>query len=245
MTSPGTRVGQRLGQRSAPTVLLDHRRRLTATKNGGDRGTMASTSSSRLLQHVSRAPRRCSHDCSRTMRSWSSRASRDSSSASVSASAPTTLWFASHPGRTTPTPCRNASLRTLFFLAGSRRTFVSTSPALATVAQRPPSRKTQLVSYPSPSEVREQNEDEDAPDIDFIPPEEAALEMTDRAAEVCLSALAFSFLSAVSNDVGRAAIAFYRSTREQRRGCVTYSCGKRRMPRIPVQDGAREAARAG
>ena len=32
--------------------------------------------------------------------------------------------------------------------------------------------------------VIEEDEDEDAPDIDLVPPEEAVLELTDRAAEV-------------------------------------------------------------
>ncbi|KAI0359260.1 hypothetical protein OH77DRAFT_1395102 [Trametes cingulata] len=63
------------------------------------------------------------------------------------------------------------------------RTFVTSAPARATHAQHPPGTHAQLVSYPSPSSVQQQDEDADEPDIDFVPPEEAVLEMTDRAAE--------------------------------------------------------------
>ncbi|TBU31937.1 hypothetical protein BD311DRAFT_751925 [Dichomitus squalens] len=136
---------------------------------------------SRSLRQFIPAPRRCTHDCSDALRSWYSRASR--ASAPASAFAPTTSQSASRLSRTNPGICRPASSRTLFTPAGSRRTFVSTSSARAALAQRPPSHQAQIVSYPSPSDIRQEDEDEDVPDIDFVPPEEAVLEMTDRAAE--------------------------------------------------------------
>ncbi|KAI0667078.1 hypothetical protein C8Q78DRAFT_416152 [Trametes maxima] len=64
-----------------------------------------------------------------------------------------------------------------------RRTFVSTSSARATHAQHPPTHHSQLVSYPSPSSTRPEEDDPDDPEIEFVPPEEAVLDMTDRAAE--------------------------------------------------------------
>ncbi|RPD52855.1 hypothetical protein L226DRAFT_473722 [Lentinus tigrinus ALCF2SS1-7] len=65
-----------------------------------------------------------------------------------------------------------------------RRTFVSTSTLRAALAQKPKAAHAELVAYPSPSSLRtEEDEDEDAPDVDYVPPREAVLSLTDRAAE--------------------------------------------------------------
>ncbi|EPS96628.1 hypothetical protein FOMPIDRAFT_52807 [Fomitopsis schrenkii] len=40
-----------------------------------------------------------------------------------------------------------------------------------------------LIAYPSPSSIQEEDEYADELDVDFVPPEEAKLEITDRAAE--------------------------------------------------------------
>ncbi|KAH9833473.1 uncharacterized protein C8Q71DRAFT_712811 [Rhodofomes roseus] len=64
-----------------------------------------------------------------------------------------------------------------------RRAFSSTSSARAALAQHPPTKQSVLVAYPSPDSMEENDEDADEPDVDFVPPEEAQLEITDRAAE--------------------------------------------------------------
>ncbi|KAI0628385.1 hypothetical protein C8Q77DRAFT_1148167 [Trametes polyzona] len=65
----------------------------------------------------------------------------------------------------------------------TRRTFASTPTARAVHAQHPPGQHAELVSYPSPSALQQEEEDADAPDVEFVPPEEATLALTDRAAE--------------------------------------------------------------
>ncbi|KAI0764338.1 hypothetical protein BD413DRAFT_606301 [Trametes elegans] len=62
------------------------------------------------------------------------------------------------------------------------RTIASTSSTRATHAQSIPGQRAELVAYPTPESLP-QPEDEDEPDIDLIPPEEATLTITDRAAE--------------------------------------------------------------
>ena len=69
----------------------------------------------------------------------------------------------------------------------SRRAFSSTASSRAALAQHPPTKRTVLLAYPSPSSVTEEDEYADVSDIDFVPPEEAQLEITDRAAEVCVA----------------------------------------------------------
>ena len=141
---------------------------------------MPSVSSSSLLRQFITAPRRCSCDFTAvSSRSWSSNASRYSTSLRpVPRLRPP---ISAHVARFKP--LQSSSLR------NTQRTFVSTASTHAAIAQRPPSHRTQLVSYPSTSETREEDEDEDEPDVEFVPPEEAVLEMTDRAAEVCTSLL--------------------------------------------------------
>ncbi|KAH9913507.1 uncharacterized protein B0H18DRAFT_1048215 [Fomitopsis serialis] len=67
--------------------------------------------------------------------------------------------------------------------SNSRRAFSTTASTRAALAQHPPTKQSVLVAYPSPSSVEETDEDADDPDVDFVPPEEAKLEITDRAAE--------------------------------------------------------------
>ncbi|KZT03978.1 uncharacterized protein LAESUDRAFT_658657 [Laetiporus sulphureus 93-53] len=66
-----------------------------------------------------------------------------------------------------------------------RRTFSVSRTTLAALAQRPPAHHTVLLAYPSPSALHEEAEEEEAdePEVDFVPPEEAKIEITDRAAE--------------------------------------------------------------
>ena len=133
---------------------------------------MPSVSSSHLLRRFISVPRPCLRD-STLLKGRSSHASRYS-----------TAGFCSR--RSTPAAIPHGSgLSHPSLFKNTRRTFVSTSFTRAAIAQRPPSHRTQLVSYPSPSETREEDEDEDGPDVELVPPEEAVLEMTDRAAEVC------------------------------------------------------------
>ena len=116
---------------------------------------------------------RCSRTSPGTLRTWSSHASSPTASWSAPQSAGS---ISAHIPRHLR-PSQHSSAK------ASRRTFVSTSSTRAVIAQRPPSHRTQLVSYPSPSETWEKDEDEE-PEVDFVPPEEAVVEMTDRAAEV-------------------------------------------------------------
>ncbi|KAI0707801.1 hypothetical protein C8Q76DRAFT_656483 [Earliella scabrosa] len=127
---------------------------------------MHTASSSHLLRQFIAAPRRCTNPPAQAARRWSSlAASIPSSSTSV---------FVSRCSIPTSVP----------FRAGHRRTFVSTASVRAAVAQKPKGHRAELVSYPSPSAVREeQEEDDDEPEVELVPPEEAVLEMTDRAAE--------------------------------------------------------------
>ena len=73
-----------------------------------------------------------------------------------------------------------------FSVLRTGRAFSSTRSSLAAVAPHPPGQATELVYFPTEDVLREQEEDEeDEPDIDLLPPEEAKLELTERAAEVC------------------------------------------------------------
>ncbi|KAI0827652.1 hypothetical protein BC628DRAFT_1318221 [Trametes gibbosa] len=95
-----------------------------------------------------------------TLRSLSSHASRYALSSSIPPSRPSTR-LACFP----------------------RRTIVSTSSVRAVHAQHPPGEHAELLSYPSPSALEQSEEDADEPDVDFVPPEEAVIHLTDRAAE--------------------------------------------------------------
>ncbi|EIW53949.1 uncharacterized protein TRAVEDRAFT_60534 [Trametes versicolor FP-101664 SS1] len=121
---------------------------------------MHATSSNHLLRSFISSPARC-------VRSVPSLAWRQSSS---QAAAPVSSLSSARP------PSYRAG-------HAPRRTFVSTSSARAVHAQQPPAHRAELVSYPSPSSLQQEDADEDEPDVEFIPPEEAALELTDRAAE--------------------------------------------------------------
>ncbi|KAJ8469566.1 hypothetical protein ONZ51_g8899 [Trametes cubensis] len=68
-------------------------------------------------------------------------------------------------------------------IAHTRRNFASTSSARAAQVQHPPTQRAELVSYPSPSSIRQEDEDSDDPEVDLVPPEQASLQMTERAAE--------------------------------------------------------------
>jgi len=65
------------------------------------------------------------------------------------------------------------------------RSFTSSYSPRAALAQHLPSRPTVLVAYPSESSVHESEEvdEDDEVEYDLIPPQEAKLEITDRAAE--------------------------------------------------------------
>lgn len=65
----------------------------------------------------------------------------------------------------------------------SLRTFSSSNVVRASLASHPPGQPTELVYYPTPSSLPPP-EDPDDPDVDLVEPEEARIEMTERAAEV-------------------------------------------------------------
>ncbi len=203
---------------------------------------MPSVSSSHLLRQFITTPRRCSRDSTNVpLRTWSSYASHYSTTSPRPASCVT---------RSTSAPIlRPSGPSSLPSLRVTRRTFVSTSSTRAAIAQRPPSHRTQLVSYPSSSGAREEDEDEDEADVEFVRPEEAVLEMTDRAAEVrafvnfpiTMSRHIFMYWAL---DVCHTATSFPRNTRSQRCSRVADCSRERRVPRVPVQDGAGKKARA-
>ncbi|KAF7798818.1 hypothetical protein EIP86_010044 [Pleurotus ostreatoroseus] len=64
------------------------------------------------------------------------------------------------------------------------RTFSSTSKVRAAQPEHPSGQVTDLVYCPKEEDLHElEDEDADGPEVDLIPPEEATLEVTDRAAE--------------------------------------------------------------
>ncbi|EMD33192.1 hypothetical protein CERSUDRAFT_118248 [Gelatoporia subvermispora B] len=67
----------------------------------------------------------------------------------------------------------------------TRRTFTTSRAVKAALALHPPGQQTILLSYPSPSSQKHDaaEEDADEPEVDLVPPEEAKIEITDRAAE--------------------------------------------------------------
>ncbi|PCH35760.1 hypothetical protein WOLCODRAFT_140061 [Wolfiporia cocos MD-104 SS10] len=82
----------------------------------------------------------------------------------------------------------SASARLLLTSACRVRAFSTSFPSRAVVAQHPPSQPTVLLAYPSVHDAAE--EDADEPEVDFVPPEEATIEITDRAAEQQLRSIA-------------------------------------------------------
>ena len=66
-----------------------------------------------------------------------------------------------------------------------RRLFSSSRISRAALASHPPAQPTELLYSPTEEALREtEDADEDAPEVDLLPPDEATLEMTERAAEV-------------------------------------------------------------
>ncbi|KAI9069343.1 hypothetical protein FKP32DRAFT_1671446 [Trametes sanguinea] len=129
--------------------------------------TMQASTSTQLLRSFITSPTRCTRPrgvLSPTCRAFSSRSATVYSRVAVSSSSATSY----------------ASAR---LVSGSHRNFATTSSVWAAHAQHPPAQHSELVSYPSPEALRQEDEDADEPDVDFVPPEEAVLEMTDRAAE--------------------------------------------------------------
>ncbi|KIP08664.1 hypothetical protein PHLGIDRAFT_104007 [Phlebiopsis gigantea 11061_1 CR5-6] len=64
------------------------------------------------------------------------------------------------------------------------RTFTSSQFRRAALAAHPPGQATELVYLPTPEILESlETEDSDGPDIELIPPEEATLELTERAAD--------------------------------------------------------------
>lgn len=131
---------------------------------------MHSTSPSHLLRQFIAAPRRCTRSSVHTAGRWASLAASGSSSTASRCSI----------------PALNSSR--LVHSRHERRTFVSTAASRAAVAQKPKTYHAELVTYPSPSAAREEDteEDEDEPEVDYVPPQEAVLGITDRAAEVSM-----------------------------------------------------------
>lgn len=69
--------------------------------------------------------------------------------------------------------------------ANPRRAFSSTTTKQAALTQQP-TKETVLLAYPSPSSMQGEDEYADESDIEFVSPGQAKLEITDRAAEVCM-----------------------------------------------------------
>ncbi|KAJ3540511.1 hypothetical protein NM688_g6216 [Phlebia brevispora] len=64
------------------------------------------------------------------------------------------------------------------------RSFSSTPIQRAAPASHPPGQQSELVYCPTEDDLRDlEDEDSDGPEIELLPPEEATLEITDRAAE--------------------------------------------------------------
>ncbi|KAI8978197.1 hypothetical protein BD414DRAFT_494890 [Trametes punicea] len=127
---------------------------------------MSTTSSTHLLSSFIVTPTRCMRrSLHRVHRDISSRAATAASRIAVSSSKPPHC------------PCRAQVLHR------ARRTFTTTSFARAAHAQHPPAQHAELVSYPSPSSIHQEDEEADEPEVDFVPPEQAVLDVTDRAAE--------------------------------------------------------------
>ncbi|GJE97301.1 iron-sulfur cluster assembly accessory protein [Phanerochaete sordida] len=64
------------------------------------------------------------------------------------------------------------------------RSFSSSHARFASLSSHPPGHDTELVYAPTPEALQSlESEDSDGPDIDLIPPEEAKLQLTERAAE--------------------------------------------------------------
>ena len=77
-----------------------------------------------------------------------------------------------------------------------RRSLAFSHVSQASLASQPPAEPTILVAYPQGhSAIQEPSEDEDESDVELVPPEEARIEITERAAEV---ASQFIVLSRVS-----------------------------------------------
>ncbi|OSC98773.1 hypothetical protein PYCCODRAFT_1374501 [Trametes coccinea BRFM310] len=126
---------------------------------------MQASTSAYLLRSFIASPTRCTRTAlPPACRALSSRA------------ATARLALSSLPGSSYPRIC-------LVSVSRAQRTFATTSSARAAHAQHPPAQHSQLVSYPSPEALRQEDEDVDEPDVDFVQPEEAVLDMTDRAAE--------------------------------------------------------------
>lgn len=130
---------------------------------------------------------------------------------------------------------RSIQLRRCSFIhpRNHTRPFTSARPSLANgnLAAHP----TSVLFTPSPQHI----EAEDI-DIDLIPPQDAKLDLTDRAAEVtplsppgCTETSSI-YVSATSRNI---------RTRRQPRRCITNSSRVRRMSRIPVQNGTGCTAR--
>lgn len=77
--------------------------------------------------------------------------------------------------------CLRPSCLALSELRNERRAFTFSHVSRAALASHPIAQPTVLLAYPT---VPPENEDEDDIDIEFVPPDEAQIRITDRAAEV-------------------------------------------------------------
>jgi len=65
----------------------------------------------------------------------------------------------------------------------ARRSFSSSQFRLAVSSSHPPGEPSQLLSYPSPNTLETSEDPDDDPVVELVPPEEATIQMTERAAE--------------------------------------------------------------
>ena len=70
---------------------------------------------------------------------------------------------------------------------GTRRTFTSTHAPRTAFASHPPGSFSELVVYPTEDALKAlEDEDSEDPEVELVPPQDATLGMTERAAEVRL-----------------------------------------------------------
>ncbi|KAI0937795.1 hypothetical protein AcW1_003862 [Taiwanofungus camphoratus] len=108
-----------------------------------------------------------------------------SSSANLTARCPRSLRPYHVPASPSSLPPSARRSQARVALPQARRTFTISHARQAALATHPPAQATVLLAYPSPSAVHKADEDadEDEPEVDFVPPEEAKIEITKRAAE--------------------------------------------------------------
>ena len=66
----------------------------------------------------------------------------------------------------------------------SSRAFATTSARCSVATQKPKTQHAEVVSYPSQSDLKHEEEDEEELVVEYVSPDDVAVQLTDRAAEV-------------------------------------------------------------